>query len=342
MLKTISFRNYQTHRKLVLKLKPGLNVLIGDNDVGKSAAIRGVKWAVFNRPRGLQHLRWGSSEMSVEMKYDNGDKVKRIRDKTINEYRLNDEVYKVPSTGIPAAVEKVLNLTPINFQFQHDRAFMLSETAGEVGKQINEMVDLTIIDTTLSCLNKQARENSQERESLSLTIKRRSEELDGFKNMDEMEEALGEMTRTEAQKNNLFGTCAKIERQVAKIKTGKKAIKELECIDDMEKDLKACKEARKEFKRAERESEKLEEDLERIRKTRKTSAVTLPIKQLGRIVVLKRERKLLRKQGITLRDLLKDIEQEQKYVNSENVSILEAKLKKAIGKECPLCRRPMP
>ena len=56
MINTIQINDYQSHRKTELNLSPGINVIVGENDKGKSAILRALNWLVNNRPLGEGYI----------------------------------------------------------------------------------------------------------------------------------------------------------------------------------------------------------------------------------------------------------------------------------------------
>ena len=44
--------NFQSHLNTVIELHPGLNILVGESDQGKTAIIRALRWLFYNEPRG--------------------------------------------------------------------------------------------------------------------------------------------------------------------------------------------------------------------------------------------------------------------------------------------------
>lgn len=152
-MKRIELKNFQCHKDLELILEPGVNVMVGPSDTGKSSVYRALYWMAFNRPSGDSFLRHGAKEVSVTVESEEHSVVRK-KSKTVNEYEVDGQVQKAIGTDVPGPVNQVLNLQPINFQGQHDAPFLLSETAGEVGRMLNRMVDLEEIDRTLAGLNR--------------------------------------------------------------------------------------------------------------------------------------------------------------------------------------------
>jgi DNA repair protein SbcC/Rad50 len=156
MIESITIRNFQRHKKLKLDLDPHVTTIVGKNDSGKSAIIRALKWVAFNKPAGTTFIHYGEKRASVLVRVD-GRSAKRVRSKGKNIYQLDGEILKAFGNDVPPDVRELLNLDDANFQNQHDSPFWFSLSAGEVSRQLNRIVDLTIIDSTLSHLSSELR-----------------------------------------------------------------------------------------------------------------------------------------------------------------------------------------
>jgi exonuclease SbcC len=60
-IKKLSLRNFQSHRETDLEFSPGLNIIVGPSDQGKSAIIRALRWLFYNEPRGTGFIRVGET-----------------------------------------------------------------------------------------------------------------------------------------------------------------------------------------------------------------------------------------------------------------------------------------
>jgi len=148
----ISIRNFQKHKRLVISPSPQVTTIVGPSDVGKSAIIRALRWVAFNRPGGTDFIHHGERTVSVSISTGHGV-VCRKRSAKANIYKVSTDgevVLRAIGSDVPNEVQRVLNLSDTNFQRQHDREFWLSETAGEVSRQLNQIVNLGIIDSTLA------------------------------------------------------------------------------------------------------------------------------------------------------------------------------------------------
>lgn len=163
MLRKIMIKGFQSHRKTVVDLAQGINVFTGRSDSGKSAVLRAVKWVLTNRPRGTAFMNhdMGDDGVTVVKLFFDTCTVTRRRSKSVNEYALKTDdrfdEFEAMGDKVPAEIIRAIAMEEINWQFQHDAPFMVSQTAGDVAKDFNDLVNLTVIDTTLANLNRKLR-----------------------------------------------------------------------------------------------------------------------------------------------------------------------------------------
>lgn len=150
MLETLTLRNFQYHRKYTLEFDPLLTCVVGPSDRGKSALLRALRWLAANRPSGDAFLRRGAKGVSVTLAVD-GKNVVRSKGKS-NAYKLDGKVYAAFGQSVPEPVASLLDLSPENFQGQHDAPFWFALSPGEVSKELNRIVNLELIDCTLKNL----------------------------------------------------------------------------------------------------------------------------------------------------------------------------------------------
>lgn len=152
MLEAIELTNFQAHADLKVEFGTGVTAIVGPTDSGKSAIIRALRWACLNQGKADAFIRHGTKEVTVRLRAD-GQVITRSRGPGGNQYCLGDEDYRAFGVTVPLPVERLLNLAEINFQAQHDGPFWLGETAGEVSRQLNAVVDLGVIDEVLARAN---------------------------------------------------------------------------------------------------------------------------------------------------------------------------------------------
>lgn len=84
----IEIENFQSHAHTVLEPAPGLTVITGPSDQGKSAVLRALRWVYLNEPTGTDFIRVGTSRARVAITLRDGTRVIRERTTTgsVNRY----------------------------------------------------------------------------------------------------------------------------------------------------------------------------------------------------------------------------------------------------------------
>lgn len=132
-----------------VELSPTITSLQGPTDVGKSSVLRALRWACLNDLAGNDFIQEGADAAAVMVTFVSGEKqhtVTRSKGARENLYGLNGDKYRSFGAGVPESIAALLDLNEINFQGQHDAPFWFNETAGEVSRRLNAVIDLSIID----------------------------------------------------------------------------------------------------------------------------------------------------------------------------------------------------
>ena len=196
-LKTTTIKNFQSHKHSVIHWHKGVNIIIGLTDAGKSVINRAHSWVIKNRSedKGFRS-KWGG-KTDVEMIFTDGVEVSRVQDEKNHYYLVDpvtntDEVYTAFKTDIPEDITKALNLSSINLKSQFDTPFLLGENSGDVAKQLNEIANLTDIDSSISSIRKLVLSNSKEISNTELQITELEEKVKSFEYLDQMEKDVNE------------------------------------------------------------------------------------------------------------------------------------------------------
>lgn len=163
-IRRLELQDFQAHHLFKVELSPSITTIKGPTDVGKSSILRAVRWACQNDLAGDEFIRDGAKKTIVSLTVRDGGgneltlrRIKSIASTGINLYELEGKEFKSFSVGVPADIKNLLQLNEINFQAQHDSPFWFNETAGEVSRRLNAVIDLSIIDTTLSNISSAVR-----------------------------------------------------------------------------------------------------------------------------------------------------------------------------------------
>lgn len=200
MIDLIDIRNFQVHKKRTIELSPCITTIVGPTDEGKSAVLRALKWVALNQPSGEDFKRWGAKTIRVGLQV--GDHlIERIRGRQ-NLYKVDGEKYAAfGRTGVPTEVSSILNLDETNFQGQFDSPFWFGETAGEVSRQLNRILDLEIIDTTLANLVKEIRKTKAEVEVRTERVREAKETKRQLSSIKQMKKAFAVVEKWEGRRD---------------------------------------------------------------------------------------------------------------------------------------------
>lgn len=153
MFEKLIINNFQCHRKLVLDFDEHITTIVGSSDHGKSASLRALYYLCTNSPSGVAFIRHGASDTKIHLKLS-GSSIKRHRSReSTNLYILDGKSFTALRSNVPEEIAFLLNIIPdINFQRQQDPPFWFSKTPGEVSRELNQIINLGLIDKTLSNL----------------------------------------------------------------------------------------------------------------------------------------------------------------------------------------------
>jgi DNA repair protein SbcC/Rad50 len=167
MIKSLKIQNFESWENAEINFHPGINILVGESDKGKSGIIRALKLAFQNRPQGfnyrsdfLEDKKAMTSVETVLINENSTDTVIRQRNLSgTNEYLLNGKPLVALRTDVPTEISEVTKMSEINIQGQHptEQYFLLSERPGYVAKEFNKVSNLEIMDDAISEINSQVR-----------------------------------------------------------------------------------------------------------------------------------------------------------------------------------------
>lgn len=175
MLQRLILRNFQQHETLEVPLSPTLTVLVGDSRSGKSTALRALRWVCQGGP-SVGFLRHGADSAEATLHFDSHT-LTRAKGKGRNSYSLDDKVFAAVGTGVPEEVLTLLRLSDVNFQSQLDPPFWLSLSPPEAARELNKVVSLDLIDSSLASLANSLRKAVAQEELCKSRLERSEQRL---------------------------------------------------------------------------------------------------------------------------------------------------------------------
>jgi len=177
MLTDIRLTNFQAHRDRHLTFVPNVNVIVGPTNAGKSSVFRAIRWLVEHKPiTGLQTFDEPHTEVTIAS--DRGE-VTRFKHPTEGYgYKAAGQTFVACATKQPSEVQATLGLSEINLQGQHDPPFLLTLPPGQMAKELNRIVDLSIIDKANAMAANKATRTKGELSAMETIAEKQQAELD--------------------------------------------------------------------------------------------------------------------------------------------------------------------
>jgi recombinational DNA repair ATPase RecF len=178
MFDFLMLKNFQSHKDTGLGFVPGVNVIVGSSDSGKTAIIRSLLWVIENRPVGTAHIsHWAKTRSKsnkvviqdgceVILRLTDGSMISRFRSEDSNQYKLisakNELVtFDAVKSEVPEDVLTALNISAVNIGRQMDVPFLVAETSGEVARFLNRVIHMDIIDDVLAKAESEKRRHTK-------------------------------------------------------------------------------------------------------------------------------------------------------------------------------------
>jgi len=233
MISKINIHNFQSHKDTTLAFSPGVNVIVGASDSGKTSIIRALRWLIWNRPSGEEFRSHWGGETGVSIELENGIGIARVKEKENGYYLMHpDEVneYKAFGTDVPEEVQKILNIDETNLQQQLDSPFLISKSPGEVAGYFNRIAHLDQIDASVKNIQSRIRTLTQEKQSDEARVKNLQDEIKQFNYLDKFEIELEVLEQLEKDWEACEKGRNKLELLLANVGEVKRQIEENEWI----------------------------------------------------------------------------------------------------------------
>jgi chromosome segregation ATPase len=340
----LHLQDFQAHEECTVAFGPAITSIVGATDKGKSAILRALRWCCLNDLGGDEFIREGAKEAVAtitiaDVERDELHTVQRAKGKQ-NLYVLDGDEYKAfGQNSVPQDIERLLNLSPINFQSQHDAPFWFSETAGEVSRQLNAIVNLSVIDTamaniaaqvrvvTTTCSVVQERFESAKNELAELESKRGR--IEDFAQIVKQHERTKQLTQNRDRLEHLLNTMSQRADQYVfqdgKFKEGTEVV-----------DL---------GRKAKRLLQQADQLSSLLRSIAETQAKSTPPPSFAAVEAAHEEWTGLQGEVEGFQAIIEDIQNKQVFCEDRKRVLEQAKKNfhtKIKGENCPICQRPLP
>lgn len=200
----IMIEDFQSHHRFRVDPAPAgqLTVLVGPTDCGKTAAIRALKWLLYNAPQGVDYIRVGAARAVVTVAYVNGSRVVRERSRGgVNRYKIVDaagreQVYEGFGVAVPLEVQELTGVGAVeiadlaltlNLSEQLDGPFLGSAvSAGARARVLGKLAGTEEIDVAARALNVDLHRAGQEQTRLAARVADLEAQVAGYAWVDEL------------------------------------------------------------------------------------------------------------------------------------------------------------
>ena len=184
-IKTVILENFQSYKNETIHLKPGLNLLSGTSDSGKSAILRAISFVLYNYPKKDSLIHYGESETRVTVVFSDGVKVTRIKGEDRNAilaYDAKGKEFKKEKidTAIPDDIKELLGNPPedefnglISYSDQFSKMFLVDLSPTDLPRSLSNLTGIEVLEesakqlmTNYRALEKQNRLDEKEYKNL--------------------------------------------------------------------------------------------------------------------------------------------------------------------------------
>ena len=180
-IKQVRIQGFQSHIDSTFTLSPGLSIITGPSDAGKTAIIRALRWLAFNEPQGEAfihavrdadgNLVSQAEQATVTVELDDGTVISKTRRKGKTIYTHSAYADPWEKAELPLEIKETLGLhkqhygdnfeTCLNFAYQLDPPFMLSETGSTGAKILGKLAGTEVVDKAIGAVVKQTHQTRE-------------------------------------------------------------------------------------------------------------------------------------------------------------------------------------
>lgn len=216
----IRLENFQSYKDETIEFKPGLNLILGSSDSGKSAVLRAISFVLYNYPKSKTLIHQGSTEVRVSIEYSDKTIVTRIRgDRNSVMVAFPDgdlKVWDKIENDLPDEVKNIMGNPPyddfngpIAYADQFSKMFLVDLSPTDLPRSLSSLTGIEILEQS-------AKELMQSYKAIEKQTK--SEEKDLLKLLNEqqsynlIDETAEEVKKANDNIDHLMKQCEELEK----------------------------------------------------------------------------------------------------------------------------------
>jgi len=198
----IWFKGFQSHVDSTIRLSPGLTVITGPSDSGKTAVIRAIRWLFLGEPEGDSFVNRAVGHTEVGVRRSDGAVVIKRRKGAKTSYTLEmpgESTMVFEKADVPEEVIQAFGIvetkfgdfeTVLNFAYQLDSPFLISKPGSAGAKVLGKLSGTEVVDLAIKAVAKDNYAANQAKLRATEEIKKITADLYPFEDLAHQQECL--------------------------------------------------------------------------------------------------------------------------------------------------------
>lgn len=278
MIKGLRVKNFRSQESAELIFSPGVNVIVGDPDQGKTNLLRAIYWVLTNRPLGFRfHSTFAKSqETEVELSFIEGGSIALKKTKSNSTYAAkfpgsSPKEYTALKADVPVEVEKISQIGEVNIQEQLDGPFMVGSSPSEAARIVSRITRLEKADRWVSALTTYVNTVSRDKKKIEVQIDEKELSLKKLPDLDEMEEEISALEDLSSSYDRLVSDIDSLSELIGRLSEFRHIKEEEEDIKQAEAEIASMLLMAKDLIELEEETDSLIRDIQALENLTETS-----------------------------------------------------------------------
>lgn len=253
----IKIENFQNHADNEIEFKPGINLIIGSSDAGKSAVLRAINLVFHNIiPRRTNFVRHGADYAQVTIWFSDGNVVTRLKGPKRNAVHLTKPdgqqlAFEKIGSELPIEIIEAMGNPPMDerhgpvcYSKQMDPLFLTALTSTELPRAISELTGIDDFEEAAATLGKKSNQAKKDVKDVQERIADCDTELEKYVRLDEQLEELIDLEKNAIDIDDKYAIINDIEEKLSRysiiINTGRitnRKLKLAKAISEYKDDL---------------------------------------------------------------------------------------------------------
>lgn len=170
MIRKLVLENFMTHRRTEITFSPGVTLIVGPNNCGKSAVVEALRCLKENDSLGKAFIRHGAKEAVVTVLTTEGDRIQWTRTAQSSIYKLNDRTFSRLGSTVHEDISKALKMPDIegidiHLSDQKHQIFLFDRKSGEIARFFASNSDVDLLNDMQRAHSRRTLEAKRDRES---------------------------------------------------------------------------------------------------------------------------------------------------------------------------------